>query len=268
MIEQGEILAAQLQSLTNYTIVTVAPTSEAQVLEALTNNNTHIAALSAFAYLLARESGTATAGLASVKAGEPFYGAQFIANRESEFVVYFDELLGENTAEADQALSQFDSKKPCWSDDASPSGFVIPLGFLIRANAKPRTGAFLAGQPPVVRAVYAEDICDFGATFIDARKSPALEADYPDVLERVVVIWQIPAIIPYETISFSTTLPFEMRRALLRAFVDVIATEEGKIAMQTVYGVEALEPVDDSRYDEFALYSGDSGVDLNGLIDP
>ena len=57
-----------------------------------------------------------------------------------------------------------------------------------------------------------------------------------------------------------------MRRALLRAFVDVIATEEGKMALQTVYGIEALEPVDDSRYDEFALYAHASGVNLSGLI--
>ena len=100
----------------------------------------------------------------------------------------------------------------------------------------------------------------------DARRSPALEADYPDVLERVVVIWQIPAIIPYETIPFSTTLPLEMQCALLHAFVDVFATEEGKLALQTVYGIEALQPADDSRYFEFELYADASGLDLSGLI--
>jgi phosphonate transport system substrate-binding protein len=262
----GETLAAQLEKLTGYKIVNVTHATELEIVEALGKNNVHIAVLSPFGYLLARRAGTVSAGLASLKNGEKFYGAQFIANRKSGFTSFYDELRTENTAEAAEALAQFNNRKPCWSDPASASGYVIPLGLLTQVKVQVRPGAFLEGQPEVVRAVYAEGICDFGATFIDARQSPALEAEYPDVVEKVVVIWCIPAIIPYDVVSFSTSLPFEMRRALLRAFVDVLTNPDGKSALQSIYGIDALQPAEDSLYDQFVLYAEASGVDLKSLL--
>lgn len=267
VIDAATTLAAQLEALTGYRFVTTAPTSELDLINALEQGNAHVAVLSPFGYLLARESRLVTAGLASLHDGQPLYGAQFIANRESEFESFYDELRNENTAEASVALHQFQEKKPCWSDAASPSGYVVPLGVLNQAEVQVRSGAFLEGQPSVVRAVYSDDICDFGATFIDARKSPTLEADYPDVLERVIVIWQIPAVIPHENVSFAASLPLEIRRVLLRAFVDVMISPEGKAGMQLIYGIDALQPIEDDFYMEFADYVEVSRLDLGELID-
>jgi phosphonate transport system substrate-binding protein len=267
MIEAGNALAAQLEALTGYRIVAIAPASEADLMDSFGKNNAHIAALSPFAYLLAHENGGVTAALASVRDGQAFYGAQFIVNRESEFRSYYDETRGENTAQADEALAQFKDKKPCWSDPASPSGYVVPLGLLNQAEVPIRSGAFLEGQPSVVRAVYADDICDFGATYIDARNSPALESDYPDVMDKVIVVWRVPPVIPYENISFASSLPLEMRRVLLRAFVDLMLTPEGRAAMQTVYGVEALQVTEDGSYIEFSNIVQASNLDLEELID-
>jgi ABC-type phosphate/phosphonate transport system substrate-binding protein len=247
--------------------VTVVPDSEADLVDAFGRGNAHIAVFSPFAYLLAYENGDVTAALASVRSGATLYGAQFIANRKGEFKSFYDEGRGENTAEAPIALAQFKDKKPCWSDIGSPSGYVVPLGLLNQSNVAVRSGAFLEGQPSVVRAVYAADICDFGATFIDARKSPTLESDYKDVLDKVMVVWRIPTVIPYENVSFASSLPIEMRRVLLRAFVDVMVSTEGKAAMQKIYGMEALQPVEDESYAEFASYVRASGLDLHALID-
>ncbi|HET7144832.1 MAG TPA: PhnD/SsuA/transferrin family substrate-binding protein, partial [Anaerolineales bacterium] len=229
--------------------------------------NAQIASLSPFAYLLARENATVSAILAGARDGKTTYGAQFIANREGGFVSYFNSERDENTVEAVEALKQFQDKKPCWSDNNSPSGYVVPLGLLNQTQVRIRSGAFLEGQPNVVRAVYVDDICDFGASFIDARKSPALEADYPDVMERVIVIWRIPAIIPYENISLSNTLPIEMRRVLQRAFIDLMLTPEGKSAIQTVYGIDELQIVEDAAYADFANHVHASGLDLADLIE-
>src|SRR5690606_33385919 len=125
------------------------------------------------------------------------------------------------------------------------------LGVLKQAGVQIRSEAFLANQPSVVRAVYGDDICDFGATFIDARRSPILEADYLDVMDKVKVIWRIPNIIPYENIVMSTDLPFEMRRVIQRAFIDLMLTPEGKSAMQTVYGFDETQVIEDAAYAEF-----------------
>jgi phosphonate transport system substrate-binding protein len=142
----------------------------------------------------------------------------------------------------------------------------MPLGLLTQSQVQTRDAAFLAGQLNVVRAVYAADICNFGATYIDARQLPALEADYPDVMDRVVVIWRTPKIIPYENISLSNSLPIEMRRVIQRAFIDMMLTPEGKAAVQTVYGIDELQVAEDEMYNDFASYIKASGLDLAELI--
>jgi phosphonate transport system substrate-binding protein len=266
MIESGEFLAVRLEELTGYQVVTVAPASEADIVGAFGLGNAHIAVLSPFGYLLAYQNADAGTALASVRAGQALYGAQFIARPGAGFISFFDPVRVENTAESIQALAQFKDKKPCWSDTLSPSGYVVPLGFLNQAGVQVRAPAFLEGHAPVVRAVYGEGICDFGATYIDARELPALEADYPDVMERVEVIWRIPAIIPYEQVVMSSDLHPDMRRALLRAFVDLMTTPEGVAAIQTVYGLESLQPAEDIQYEEFAQYVEAAGLDLSMLL--
>src|SRR5690242_8348504 len=89
MIAAGEEIAAFLESRTGYRIVNVAPSSESDLVDAFGKNNAHIASLSPFGYLLARENGSVTAVLASVRDKKMLYGAQFIANREGGFISYF-----------------------------------------------------------------------------------------------------------------------------------------------------------------------------------
>jgi phosphonate transport system substrate-binding protein len=266
VISAGEVIAAFIEAHTGYRLVTVVPTSESVLVEALGKGNAHIASLSPFGYLFARENESVTAIMSSLRDGQAFYGAQFIANRESGFTSYYDAERDENTAEAATALKQFQDKKPCWSDTASPSAYVIPLGLLTQSQVQARDAAFLEGQLNVVRAVYADDICDFGATYIDARELPSLEADYPDVMDRVVVIWRVPKVIPYENISLSNKLPIEMRRVIQRAFIDLMLTPEGKSAMQTVYGMDEIQIAEDTMYDIFAAYARASDLDLADLV--
>ncbi|HCK66870.1 MAG TPA: hypothetical protein DHW49_11460, partial [Anaerolineae bacterium] len=267
VISAGDVISAYIQSRTGYRIVTVIPASETTLLDSLAKGNAHITSLSPYGYAIAYQSNDVTALLAKINNGQTFYGAQIIANREKNFTPYFDELTNENTTDLNSALSQFQEKKACWSDAVSPSGYVIPLGLLKQASVQIRSEAFLDNQPSVVRAVYADDICDFGATFIDARTSPTLEADYPDVMDKVRVIWRIPNIIPYENIVMSTDLPFEMRRVIQRAFIDLMLTPEGKSAMQTVYGFDETQVIEDSAYTEFVALANASGLDLLSLIE-
>ena len=265
-IKAGEVIAAFIQKQTGYRVVTVIPTSEQMLVESFGKGNAHIGSLSPYGYVLARETNSVSVVFAKIRDGKIFYGAQIIANRDHSFESYFDEARGENITDPVAAFKQFNDKKACWSDEVSPSGYVVPLGLLNQAQVKIRGGAFLDGQPSVVRAVYVDDICDFGATFVDARTSPALEADYGDVMDKVIVIWRIPEIIPYENVSISTVLPIEMRRVIQRAFVDLMLTPEGKAALQTVYGIDQMQIVEDTAYTEFTTYVKASGLDLLDLI--
>jgi ABC-type phosphate/phosphonate transport system substrate-binding protein len=122
------------------------------------------------------------------------------------------------------------------------------------------------GHPTVVRSLYASGICDFGATYIDARKFPSLEDEFPDLIEQVIVVWQIPPIIPYEVLAFSTKLPPEMRQLFTQLVPAILQTDAGKAAFQTAYGIEEVEPANDGYYEEFRIYVDESGVDLTSLV--
>ncbi len=265
-LNAGKILQAQLEKRSGFRLSLVAPTSERELVEALKLGSVHLAVLSPFAYLEVSDSGAAEAAFGRQREEKVFYGAQFIARNDAGFIPYFDALKGENTAEASVALAQFADKKPCWSDPLSPSGYVVPLGYLRLAGLSTREAAFVSGQPTVVRAVYARGICDFGATYIDARAYPGLEDEFPDVMKKVVVVWRIPPIIPYETMVFARGMGVEMRRALSRAFVELLSTPEGRSAMQTAYGMDAMQVTQDGQYEEFRKVVRASGLDLNSLF--
>lgn len=265
-LQAGEFIAAFLQKHTGYKVVSVQPSSEKVLIESFANGNAHIGVLSPLGYALARENDSVHTLFARLHNGKIFYGAQFLANRGQGFTSHYDEIRGENTAEASAALQQFQDKKACWTDECSPSGHVVPLGALRQAQVEVRSAAFLDGQVSVVRAVYAKDICDLGAGYIDARLSPALETDYADVMERVMVVWRIPEIIPYDTVAVASSMPLEIRRAVQRTLIDLMLTVEGKAALQTVYGIDQMQVVEDSAYAEFISLVQASGLALEDLI--
>lgn len=265
-LEAGKAFAEQLSEVTGYTFVVVAPESYTKLVDAMGRGNAHIAVLSAHAYALAYEKGYANAAFASLRSGEKTYGAQFIAREDAGFKSYFDAHTGENTADAATALSQFRDKKPCWSDEASLSGYVIPSGILANSDIPLRPPAFVQGQPTVVRAVYAGGICDFGATYIDAREFPAVLDEYPDTLERVGVIWRIPPVIPYETFAIAHNLPPEVKQALEDAMFRISGMQAGAQVLGRAYGIDEWERITDAFYEEFHLYLDASGVDLESLL--
>lgn len=266
VLDAGSLLRSRLEKATGYKIVTVVPPDEADLVKAFQIGNAHIGVLSPFAYLLARQDGSVEAAFARQRDGALFYGSQFIVGKDSGFIPYFDPLQEVNTAKAGDALAQFRDKKPCWTDQYSPSGYVVPLGYLAGANIQTREPAFLAGHPDVVRAIYAGGICDFGATYVDARAYPGLQDRYPDVKKKVQVVWRVPPIIPYETLVLAHGMSVDMHRALTRAFVDLMSTQDGDAAMQTLYGFDAMQVVQDSQYDEFRKVVDESGLNLNTLI--
>jgi phosphonate transport system substrate-binding protein len=265
-IDAAKVIASQFTERTGYTVVTVIPASYTALVDALEKGNAHIVLLDPYSYELAYQRNLVHASYAVLKDGEGKYGAQFLAPRKGGFISYFDEDTGENLEEASVALAQFAGKKPCWSDETSPSGYVIPLGYLNENQIVAKPAAFVEGHPTVVRSLYVSGICDFGATYIDARKFPSLEDEFPDLVEQVLVVWQIPAIIPYDVFAFSTKMPQGMRDLLAGFIPAFMQTDAGRAAFKTAYDIEEIEPVNDGYYEEFRIYVDESGVDLTTLV--
>lgn len=266
-VEAGHAFAKQLSEVTGYTFVVVAPESYGKLVDAIGKGNAHITVLSPYAYALTYEQGYGNAAFASLKSGEKTYGAQFIARTDAGFRSYYDAQTGENIADAVTALSQFREKKPCWPDEVSPSGYVIPSGVLAQNDIPLRTPAILQGQPTVVRAVYVGGICDFGATYIDARTFPAVLDEYPSVLDEVEVIWRIPPVIPYEVLVIAHDLSPEIAQAIRDALFRITGMGAGRQVLGKAYGINEWERITDAFYEPFRGYLRASGVNMETLLD-
>lgn len=266
ILQAGQVLTSLLEKETPYRFVAVISPSETELINAFGNGNAHLGVLSPFGYLLASDQGYAEAAFAREQEGAIFYGAELISRSDAGYTVYYDPIQAKNLAEAPVALAQFKDKKPCWADALSPSGYVVPLGSLGEAGVATRQPAFLASHPSVVRALYAGGICDFGATYVDARAYPGLEDELPNVMKKILVVWAVPPIIPYETLVYANGMAEDMRRALSRAFIDLMSGADGQSAMQTLYGFGSMQVVQDSQYADFREAVKASGLALSGLI--
>ncbi|MBI5839869.1 MAG: phosphate/phosphite/phosphonate ABC transporter substrate-binding protein [Chloroflexi bacterium] len=264
----GEAIAAKLSELTGYTIKSVVPTNYAAMIEAMGAGQAHIGWLAPFQYVVAHGKGYADVALSTVRFGSDHYGFQYVANAAAGFTSYYDAATGANTADAATALAQFADKKPCWTDPLSSSGYVLPSGLLAANSIKTKSGAWVQGHPTVIKSVYLSpkgEICDFGATFIDARTNVA--TDFPDVNEKVVIIWVSEPFIPNDNVSFASGVSADMREKLTQALLDLAGSEEGIALLKSGgYSIEGLKVVDDTFYDEFRVYLEASGVDPTSLF--
>jgi phosphonate transport system substrate-binding protein len=270
----GEAIAAKLTELTGYTIKTVVPTNYAAMVEAMGSGNAHIGWLPPLAYMLAKDKGYADVGLVVLRADSDHYGFQYVSNAARVntdgtpmFTSFFDPATGKSTADAATALKQFEGKKPCWTDPLSASGYVLPFGLLAKEGVKTKAGAWVQGHPTVINSVYLSpngEICDFGATYIDART--AVVKSFPDVNDKVVVIYVSDPIIPNDNVSFASTLPADVRQSLSDALLQLASTEEGRALLKNGgYDIGGLKVVDDTFYDEFRVLLEAAGYDYTNF---
>lgn len=265
-INAAREIAAQFTERTGYVVVVTAPETYAELVGAFEEGNAHIAMLDPLSYALAYQRDVVRARYAIVREEKFKYGAQFLAPRRGGFTSYFDAENNLNTADASIALMQFRDGKPCWSEETSPSGYVVPLGLLNQAQVQTQTAAFVGSQTTVVRSLYVGGICDFGATYIDARKFPSLEDEMPDLIEQVLVVWQTPEIIPYEVLVFSANMPAPMRELFAGLVPAILQTEAGSAAFETAFEVTEVQAVNDGDFNEFHLLVKESRLDLSLLI--
>jgi len=119
--------------------------------------------------------------------------------------------------------------------------------------------------------LYVEGVCDFGATYAtfgDPRTAASLLQELPDVMGKVIIIWQSDPVIPNLNVTVSTELPANLRQKVVESLINYVKTEEGKtvISAANSYDIEDLELVDDSTYDALRGYVEASEIPLRSLI--
>lgn len=266
----GNAIAAKLTELTGYSITVVVPASYAATVEALGSGQAQVAFLPILAYMKAKTQGYADVGLVVLRNGSDHYGFQIVANAKRKnadgtpmFTSYYDATTKTNTADAATALAQFNGKRPCLVEPLSASGYVIPLGVLAKAGVTVKTPVLTQGHPQVINALYLSpkgELCDFGATYIDART--AVAKAFPDVNDQVQVLYVSDPILPNDNVSFATSLTADMRQKLTDAFVQLSSTDDGRALLKSGgYDIGGLKIVDDTFYDDFRAYLEAAGYD-------
>jgi len=270
----GQAIADELAKITGYTIKISVPTNYAALIEAMGSGNAQIGWLPPLAYMLAKYKGYADVGLVVLRSGSDHYGFQYVTNAARKnadgtpmFTSYYDATTGKSTADAATALKQFDGKKPCWTDPLSASGYVLPSGLLAKDGVKVKAGAWVQGHPTVITSVYLSsngEICDFGATYVDART--AVTKSFPDVNDKVQIIYISDPIIPNDNVSFAANLAPDIRQKLIDGLVQIASTEAGLALLKNGgYDIGGLKPVDDTFYDDFRAYLDAAGYDVTNF---
>ncbi len=265
----GEAIAAKLTELTGYVITTTVPTNYAALVEAMGSGNAQIGWLPTVPYIVAYEKGYATVGLVTLRSGADHYAFEFIVNQaqidNGTFTSYYDAATSTDTADAATALAQFAGKRPCYTDPLSSSGYLVPAGFLASLNISTKAGAWVQGHPTVVKSIYLSpngEICDFGTVYVDARTN--VTNDFPDVNDKVTIVFVSDPIIPNDTVSFAANMDPAMRQNLVDALLQIASTEDGLTLLKNGgYSIGGLKAVDDSFYDQYRVYLESVNFDIN-----
>jgi len=240
-------LASALEEITGLEIEASVSTNYAAAIEALCSQEAEIAALNTFGYILASQRNCATVGVVSTRFGSAYYAGQIITQADSGIESY-----------ADLAGTTF-----CRPDELSTSGWIIP-SIALRANGVDLDSLDIidaGGHDGVVQAVYSGE-CDAGATFEDARTQ--VEADLEDVMEKVVVI-DVSAPIPNDTLSFGNHLAPETQQAIVDALLEIAGDEEKLALLGAVYNWGGLIEAEDAFFDDFREQLDAAGVDIEDL---
>jgi ABC-type phosphate/phosphonate transport system substrate-binding protein len=246
-------------------LAAVIPASEEELLTGLSEGRYHIAYLSPLLYAALPPTADLQPMLARRQDGKIFYSAQFVVHRQRGLIPFFDPVSGQNTQDAPQALAQLQDRHPCWVSPTSLAGYLIPRAYLLRAGVQPLEAAFLGGHEAVLRALYTPGLCDFGATYTDARAFPSLPADFPDIQDDIQVLWRTPPVIPYDLFVFSRRIPQE-QRILFAQRLQSLPFRPEKSILEHLFQVTELELVDESRYREFLDLMHSLPLDLRMLL--
>lgn len=285
IVESGEDMAAYFKETTGIEVNVEVPTSYSAVIEAMGAAEGDIVGfIPALAYVLAHERYGVDVSLAVERQGRSWYTVQFIARADSDI----------NT------LEDLDGKIWAYPDEASTSGYMVPLTVMNRNGINPGRQFAAGGHPNVVIAVY-DGSADFGTTFYSPPGGPddwnwgdppeppgevvveevegrlvarkgglqlrdarsAVLSTYPDVFEKVKIV-ALGDRIPNDTVSFVKDFDPIVRARIVQTLLDYASTERGQsiLANDQFYDINGFDYVTDAAYDPIRDMVQAVGIDL------
>lgn len=239
IITSGKAISEYLSEKTGYYFKIAVPTSYAAVIEAMGTNETDIAWLATFAYILANEKFEAEVALMTVRNGLKQYRGQFVVRAESD-IKNIEDIAGKTIA---------------YTDYASTSGYIYPAALLKKKNIKPARELKAGGHPQAVIAVYIGTV-DVGCTYWSPEDENGIPQDarnavldtYPDVMEKVKII-DFTDWIPNDTVTFRKGFPEDMKEKIVVSLLEFAKSDKGKNTLENLFNINDFIRAKNSDYD-------------------
>jgi len=252
-IEAAEDIAFLIGQNTGFSIESAFYPDSQSLSAAVINGDVDLFWLKPIEYIYLNWEGAAQVLLLTNHLGVYAYGVQFMANLDRGFTSYYDPEVNASTGDPVAALQQFAGTRPCFTEENSIPGHLLPMGLLSNTSTPTLDPIFTYNYDAVIRALYIQGICDFGVSYAltgDPRTSSGVLQDIPQVQEEVIIIWQSDGIIPNINLSAAPYLPLDISYRLQEAILDIPNTPEGLELISTAlnYEVEALKTIEDTFY--------------------
>lgn len=250
LIISGEKLAQLLKKETGLTFKVSVPTSYTAVIAGMGAGKIDVGWLSPLPYVLAHDQYGVNVILTTVRDNSTKYWSFIIARKDTGI----------------NGLADLNGKRFAYGDPVSTSGCLYAK-YLLRSKGydteKFFSNVIYAGSHDrVVMAVYNKQVdagAIYGGVVSDAREK-VVEA-LPDVLSKTKVIAKSIEI-PNDTVSVRKSLPKDIVRKIQNGLMKIAKSDEGKLAVMKLYGIDGFVLAKDSDYDSVRKIARTENIQL------
>lgn len=237
LVISGQKLAELLKKETGLTFKVSVPTSYAAVVSAMGAGTVDVGWLSPLPYVIAHDQYGVKVILRTVRNKSDKYWSFIIARTDTGI----------------NKLEDLKGKRFAYGDPVSTSGCLYARELVRSKGEDPdkffSNVIFAGAHDKVVMAVYNKQVdagAIYGGVVSDAREK--VVGTIKDVMAKTKVIAK-SAEIPNDTVSVRKDLPPALVKKITDGLMKVAESDEGRIAIMTVYGIDGFVPAKDADYD-------------------
>ncbi len=253
LILSGNKLAELLEKETGLKYDISVPASYTAVITAMGSGNVDVGWLPPVPYVIAHDKYGVEVALVTVRNKSAKYWSFIIARTDT----------GINN------LADLKGKRFAFGDPVSTSGAIYPKHLIRSSGFDPEnyfSNAIYAGaHDRVIMAVYNKQVdggAIYGGVGTDAREK--VVNSLPDVLEKTHVIAKSVEI-PNDTVSVRKGMSPEVVKKITDGLIKVAASDEGRITIMSLYGIDGFERTTDSDYNSVREVTRSEKIEIEQL---
>ena len=253
LILSGNKLAELLEKETGLKYDISVPASYTAVITAMGSGNVDVGWLPPVPYVIAHDKYGVEVALVTVRNKSTKYWSFIIARTDT----------GINN------LADLKGKRFAFGDPVSTSGAIYPKHLIRSSGFDPKNyftiAIYEAPHDRVLMAVYNKQVdggAIYGGVGTDAREK--VVNSLPDVLEKTHVIAKSVEI-PNDTVSVRKGISPEVVKKITDGLIKVAASDEGRITIMSLYGIDGFERTTDSDYNSVREVTRSEKIEIEQL---